>query len=97
LSEDAMREDRIEEVMRVFDWCESEGLHPLVSKKSGRVFISSDGIVYETEEEVEAFGDEFVGRASVWRPFTTELYELNETEEGRSILREACMRWQEQE
>jgi hypothetical protein len=32
LSEDAMREERIEEVMRVFDWCESEGLHPLVSK-----------------------------------------------------------------
>jgi hypothetical protein len=97
LSEDAMREERIEEVMNVFDWCESEGLHPLVSKKSGRVFISSGGVSYETEEEFEAFGDEFLERASVWRPFTTELYELNETEEGRSILSEAYGRWQEQE
>ena len=97
MSEDAMREDRIKEVMRVFDWCESEGLHPLVSKKSGRVFISSGGVSNETEEEFEAFGDEFVKRASVWRPFTTELYELNKTEEGRSILRAAYMRWQEEE
>jgi hypothetical protein len=61
------------------------------------VFISSGGFVYEAEEEVEAFGHEFVERASVWRPFTTEHYELNKPEEGRSILREAYMRWQEQE
>ena len=94
---DPLREERIQDVMRTFEWCESEGLHPVVNRKNGRVVISSGGFVYETEEEVEAFGDEFLERASVWRPWTTELYALNETEEGRSILLEAQRRYQEQE
>jgi hypothetical protein len=92
-----MREERIKEVMRIFDWCESEGLHPVVGKNSGRVVVSSVGFVFETEEEVEAFGDQFIERAATWSPFTAELYSLNATEEGREILREAYRRWQEEE
>ena|SRR5215217_2916891 len=94
---DEMREERIREVMSLFEWCASEGLHPLVNRKNGRVVISSGGFFYETEEEAEDFGDEFLERAAVWRPWTTELYALNETEEGRSILLEAYRRYQEEE
>ncbi len=92
-----LKEQRIQDVMDTFDWCESEGLHLIVDRRSGRVAISSSGIVAEHEWEIEDYGDEYIERASVWAPFTNELYELNKTAEGRSILLEAYYRWQEGE
>jgi hypothetical protein len=92
-----LKEQRIQDVMDIFDWCESEGLHPIVDRRSGRVVISSGGIVAEHEWEIEDYGHEFIERASVWAPFTNELYELNKTAKGRSILLEAYYRWLEGE
>jgi hypothetical protein len=90
-------EDRIEEMVLLFGWCESEGLHPLRDRRTGRVLISSGGFVFETDEEVEEFGDAFLKRANVWNPWLVEIDELNKTEEGREILGEAPRRWQEEE
>ena len=96
MPEDVLREGRIWEVVRLFEWCASEGLHPRVNTKDGSVVICSGGYVYEREEEASARTDKFLERACVWTPFTTELYGLNETEEGRSILVEAYSIYQEE-
>jgi hypothetical protein len=96
MPEDVLREERIWEVVRLFEWCASEGLHPRVNSKDGRVVICSGGYVYEREEELSARTDKFLERACVWTPFTTELHGLNETEEGRSILLEAYSIYQEE-
>jgi len=93
---DVLREERIWEVVRLFEWCASEGLHPRVNSKDGRMVICSGGYVYETEEELSARTDTFLERAGVWAPFTTELYGLNETEEGRFILLDAYSIYQEE-
>lgn len=47
MPEDVLREERIWEEVRLFEWCASEGLHPRVNSKDGRVLICSGGYVYE--------------------------------------------------
>ena len=54
MPEDVLREGRIWEVVRLFEWCASEGLHPRVNTKDGSVVICSGGYVYEREEEASA-------------------------------------------
>jgi hypothetical protein len=82
-----LREDRIQDVMRTFDWLEGDGYAPVVDQ-NGRV------VVMGTEGPLDL--DEFLELGRTRGPLVADLYQLNETEEGRGLLREAYERWQDE-
>jgi hypothetical protein len=79
-----LREDRIQEVMYTFDVLEGDGYAPVVDQ-NGRA------VVMGTEGPLDL--DEFMELSRTRGPLVADLYQLNESEEGRKLLREAYERW----
>jgi hypothetical protein len=79
-----LREDRIQDVMHTFDVLEGDGYTPVVDQ-NGRA------VVMGTEGPLDL--DEFMELSRTRGPLVADLYQLNESEEGRKLLREAYERW----
>ncbi len=79
-----LREDRIQDVMHTFDVLEGDGYAPVVDQ-NGRA------VVMGTEGPLDL--DEFMELSRTRGPLVADLYQLNESEEGRKLLHEAYERW----
>jgi hypothetical protein len=79
-----LREDRIQDVMHTFDVLEGDGYAPVVDQ-NGRA------VVMGTEGPLDL--DEFMELSRTRGPLVADLYQLNGSEEGRKLLREAYERW----
>jgi hypothetical protein len=83
-----LREDRIQDVMHTFDWLEGDGYAPVVDQNGRAVVMGVEGPLDL---------DEFLELGRTRGPLVADLYrQLNETDEGRGLLREAYQRWQEE-